>query len=311
MPSLERQIDSAIRGGVRYVLARQARDGFWRDYDLPPGPSDVWATAWIGRCLCECRVQEPALRSARYRAVRAVASAVVRGGWGYNRSTGADADSTAWACRLFAAHNVPVAAMAAESLEAYVDTGGGAHTFRESGVGDWGGAHADVTALVGLALAEVGGPASRLIPDLRRRVISDQRTDGTWTTFWWETNAYATAWSLVFLAATVGGIPAETAALARNALGGATADASMTAMERSLLLIAWTKVDPEATATLDLLDSLLGTQLAHGEWAPSALLLVPERYPGAQASRPAANADGNALMTTALTCAALAAVRPG
>ena len=262
MSSLARQSRRAIQTGLRFVLDRQAPDGFWRDYELQPGPSDVWATAWIGWCLAQCRSDDATFRSARFAAVRAVAASAVPGGWGYNRSTGPDADSTAWACRLFAAHNAPVADMAVEALEPYLDSGGGAHTFREAGVGSWGDPHAEVTPMVGLALAEAGS-RSPLIAALRSRVVLDQGADGDWTGFWWGTSVYATAWSLVFLAQTAG-IPIETATRARNALVVASGSDALTALEHSLLLIAWMNVDPDANATLDLLDVLLGSQLANG-----------------------------------------------
>lgn len=308
MSSLARQSRRAIQTGLQFVLERQAPDGFWRDYELQPGPSDVWATAWIGWCLGQCRSDDATYRTARFAAVRAVAASAVPGGWGYSRSTGADADSTAWACRLFAAHNAPVADMAAEVLEPFVDSGGSAHTFREAGIGSWGASHAEVTPMVGLALTEAGS-RSPLIAALRRRVVLDQGVDGAWTSFWWGTNVYATAWSLVFLAQTTG-IPIKTAARARRALVVASASDALTALERSLLLLAWMNVDPNADATLDLLDVVLSGQLVNGSWQPSALLLVPERFPERQSQAPKPHADCNALMTTAMTCAAIAAAMP-
>src|SRR5207253_672595 len=115
---------------------------FWRDYNLQPGPSDVWATAWIGSCLCGCRSFNDSTGRALAMAVRAISSAVKQGGWGYNRSTGPDADSTAWTCRFLAACNVPLRSMTKEALSRYVDTSGAAHTFCEPGAGSWGEAHA-------------------------------------------------------------------------------------------------------------------------------------------------------------------------
>src|SRR5688572_13709920 len=48
---LRRMADSAVAGGVRYLLSGQDEDGFWRDYDLRAGSSDSWTTAWVGWCL--------------------------------------------------------------------------------------------------------------------------------------------------------------------------------------------------------------------------------------------------------------------
>ena len=191
------------------------------------------------------------------------------------------------------------------TLGAFLDGGGAAHTFRETGVGSWGGAHADVTPIVGLALAEAGGVAAQTIPLVRNRVVHDQRPDGHWPAFWWHTNVYATAWSLVFLRAT-GGIGHRTAARARAALTAATSAPGMTDLERSLLLIAWNALDPAATTVLEILDGLLTRQLGDGGWPTSSLLLVPERFPEATSPKSVPHADESGLMTTALACAALA-----
>lgn len=304
MPSLERQAVRAAQDGLRYLLARQGRDGFWRDFDLQPGPSDVWSTAWIGWCLSECRWIDPAVTNALAGAVRVLSSAVKPDGWGYNHSSGPDADTTAWTCRLLAAHNLPMSGMAMQTLGPYLDGGGAAHTFREPGVGSWGEAHADVTPIVGLALAEAGGVAVQAIPLIRNRVVHDQRADGNWSAFWWCSNVYATAWSLVFLR-TTGGICHATAARARAALTAATATSSVTDLERSLLLIAWNALDPAATTALEVLDGLLARQLGSGGWPTSSLLLVPERFPEASSPEPVPHADESGLMTTAMACAAL------
>jgi hypothetical protein len=261
------------------------------------------------RLQSECRAVDPSATHTLAGAVRAVSSAVGQGGWGYNRSSGPDADSTAWACRFLAAYGAQLGGVAARALMPFLDTAGGAHTFREPGVGRWGEAHADVTPIVGLALAEASGAALPPVPLIRDRVIRDQAEDGYWTGFWWATDIYATVWSLVFLARTAG-IPATTAARGRQALRNAGASAGRTALEQALLLLAWTHLDPAAFDTLDVLDGLLATQLHSGGWPPSALLLVPDRFPGAGEPAPPAHADGNGLMTIALACAALAATFP-
>lgn len=310
MSSLEQEVRLAAQYGIHFLLARQGRDGFWREYHLPPGPSEYWATAWIGWCLYECRYTSPPSRVALANAVSAVWSGVRDGGWGYNRSTGPDADSTAWVCRFLTAHGMPSGSFAMQVLGPFLDLCGGAHTFREPGAGSWGEAHADVTPMVGLALAEAGGVTAESILVMRRRVIRDQRPDGNWTSFWWASDVYATAWSLVFLAYT-GGIPAVTAGRARQALLSFGALVDLTALELSLLLIAWTRLDPTAISMLDIFERLLDSQRPDGGWLPSPLLLVPERFPEAQDSTMVAHADGSGLLTTGLACVALASALAG
>ena len=304
--SLGRAIGAATQDGLRFLVAGQGRDGFWRDYELQPGPSDVWVTAWVGWCVAQCRAADPAVRHAQVIAARAVCAAVGPGGWGYSRSTGPDADSTAWACRFLAMKGAHFRGGARLALLPFLDADGAAHTFREPGVGRWGEAHPEVTPMVGLALTEAAGPSPSPVPLIRDRVIRDQAADGSWAGFWWESHIYATAWSLVFLAAT-SGIPAATAQRGRRALRAVRETADGSAFELALLLLAWASMEPLASDTLDVVDCLLTAQQQGGGWTPSALLLVPDRYPVAEGPSPQANADGCGLLTTSLACAALAA----
>ena len=43
----------ACRSGVQFLLSQQHSDGRWIDWQLPPGPSDQWTTAYIGTRLAE------------------------------------------------------------------------------------------------------------------------------------------------------------------------------------------------------------------------------------------------------------------
>src|SRR5215213_3103181 len=96
MPSNE--VNEAVVGGARFLLERQDRDGFWRDYELPPGQSEAWTTSYVGVALGRAvpDVAEAALARAR----SAVAAVAQPQGWGYNSATACDADTTSWALRL-------------------------------------------------------------------------------------------------------------------------------------------------------------------------------------------------------------------
>lgn len=91
-------------------------------------------------------------------------------------------------------------------LQAYIGPGGGAQTFlNQPKYGSWAVEHVDVTPVVGLALAEAGAPAP-VIGRLREWILARRNPEGTWNSFWWTFDAYATARNVEFLARS-GGIP--------------------------------------------------------------------------------------------------------
>src|SRR4029434_7373589 len=53
-----------------------------------------------------------------------------------------------------------------------------------------------------------------LVDRVRSAVISSRKPNGTWSSFWWATDVYATVWATIFLGVS-GGVSAEI----RNALG--------------------------------------------------------------------------------------------
>jgi hypothetical protein len=231
----------------------------------------------------------------------AVRGAVGPGGWGYNRTTEPDADSTAWSLRFLSLLGRPHAGAAAACLGRYLDPSGSAHTF-VGNAGTWGFAHPDVTPLVGLALTSVSAP-DELLRRVRGAVLAGREGAGIWSSFWWSTETYATAWSVQFLAAS-GGVPRAVAGDAERWLRSLPAPSNGFESAHRLLL----------ATTLDLADTQLGARLVDEllalrersrAWEPSSVLLVPERAADASAPSLGPYCDQRALMTTAAACAAL------
>jgi hypothetical protein len=109
-------------------------------------------------------------------------------GWGFNTVAGPDADSTAWALRLFSCLGEQVDDRDADFLLAKHRPEGGFATF--DGPENWGIAHADVTPTVFLALPrEIGAPLAR---DVIGYAAGVRAADGTWPSYWWRTCHYAT-----------------------------------------------------------------------------------------------------------------------
>lgn len=92
-------LSSSIEAGLHYLRSNQATLGFWSDWQLPPGESRMWTTAYIGYRLSSlpstyrATIDEHLARADAW--LRA--SEFPNGGWGYAEQTGPDADSTSLA----------------------------------------------------------------------------------------------------------------------------------------------------------------------------------------------------------------------
>lgn len=109
-------------------------------------------------------------------------------GWGYNRVTGPDADSTAMSLKLHDAAGLPrLPEDEAWLLERWLP-GGGVATY--PGAGAWATAHNDVTAIAFMAFPERERTAR--IQELTGYLHRTRQPDGTWPSYWWRTAHYAT-----------------------------------------------------------------------------------------------------------------------
>jgi len=184
----------------------QQPDGHWSDYDIrdqvtlaerePIGASDQWVTAYAGLALAEamliCGVSE-----ARAGAERASDwlnhHRTYSAGWGFNARTGADVDSTAHAVLLHRRLGRCIASRDLNFLASGACPAGGFATF-PSGPGEWGRAHADVTAPALLALP--AGGRKRLLAGTGAFLSRARAADGSWPGYWWKTPHYATYFTL-------------------------------------------------------------------------------------------------------------------
>jgi hypothetical protein len=300
-----REAPEALSGAIDFLLSQQAHTGRWSDFLLPAGPSDEWVTAFVGVCLLEVP-GEQSRRAARRGWEALLRRRPDEPGWGYNRLTPADADSTAWALRLAAGLGVLEhgrVAAARAFLAGHVSADGGMTTYGErdpvrrytrlpedASFAGWQTTHDCVTA----AAAPLVGPEA--IEYLDRR----QRDAGNWQGYWWD-DEYTTA-----LAADV--LPASRAAAAGWARTRLTATGAVYGVDGqpSAWATAWCLrvLGHDARAAR----WLLGAQLVDGSWPASARLRVP--MPGqvdpAENERTMITLDQNRLFTTAAAAAALA-----
>jgi squalene cyclase len=207
----------ALERGTRFLLAKQGRDGLWRDFLTPAGEASEWPTGFIAAALHLAGAETSALERA---ANTLAANQNVDGGWGYNENVPTDADSTACvllflavmgqggdACRRTATCLVRHQRREDGGVATYSEPG---PIRRFMGVGRWirfGGwcsPHTEVTAMAGRALVAVapndGGPDAAAA---WRYVRSQQQGDGSWSSYWW-TSPHYTTWQAVQLGLLLG-----------------------------------------------------------------------------------------------------------
>ncbi len=226
-------------------------------------------------------------------------------GWGYNRHTAADADSTAWACRVLTAlssrHDLPQAAL----LQQFIHPDGSSQTFAgKERFGSWAGYHADVQPMIGNALVRLFAVTNdaalpAIIRLMRACCILSAKPEG-WTSFWWTTDAYAIACNLEFLQSS-GGIPATICKSAANWLADAALPQSAFEAAQYLMIALLTGTDAEKH-----ISCLVETQLEDGSWLSSGVLLVPPQFDKSNVAP--AYPDIRRLMSTAMALIALKSV---
>ncbi len=280
--SSDRSVAQTLCRAIDFLLAQQAHTGRWSDFLLPAGPSDEWVTAFVGACLLEA----PAEKTRR--AARRAWEALLRRrpdepGWGYNRLTPADADSTAWALRLAAGLRVAEdgrVAAARAFLAGHVSAGGGITTYAErdpirrytrlpedASFAGWQAPHACVTAAAAPLLGAVA------IDYLGRQ----QGEAGNWQGYWWWDDEYTTALAAEALPAT----RATSARWAQTRLGesgavhGLDGAPSAWATAWCLRVLGGGTTSGTNEAQARAVRWLLHAQHLDGSWPASARLRVP------------------------------------
>ena len=285
---------------LEYLVRCQQPDGHWIEYRLPVGSSDQWVTGFVGFACADSarRLRLPESHQA-YGAVERAARSLAANrtyacGWGFNGTTGPDADSTAWALRLHAALNLPIRSDDIEFLRSHWIEGEGFATYRRDDA--WGDAHPDVTPAVMLALPAAA--REELRRDVLAAVRSSRSSDGTWPSYWWRTAHYSTAANAELLHELCADDGAESISLHPFI--------SCFDVACALLTACFTRTDAPLRAALAA--GLLALQQEDGSWAGGEDLRVTDPACRRPWEEPAGRLyrDGKGLMTTAACARALA-----
>lgn len=308
--SFAEAVAGAAERAAGFLIAERQQDDFWRDFQLVNGASDEWVTAFVGYALAESGVLLPP------GLVKETVQALLRrqrsdGGWGYNRISPADADSTAWGLKFLnaAAYSGPEVEAAAAFLLSHLRADGGVSTYAPStrlrfagasGVRDdsgWRGAHPCVAA-----------NAAGLLPErLTDYLLSTQDAGGAWRAYWWRTDAFATALAAEGLAQVeaAGESISKAAAWARG-----QAAAAGGAFDRAWLIRLLLRGGPEDRAQARAMaHALAAEQHLDGGWDASAEMLFPDPGELRRHAHVPVVPDERRLFTAASALLALASVR--
>lgn len=196
--------NSTIASAIHFLLKSQHKNGWWEDFQLAPGSSNVWVTAYIGRILAlqdSAEAQQAAMRAWSW------LSEQESQGWGYNLLTPHDADSTIWALQLAKSVGA-IQSKSAKSgynfLRQHLKTDGGIATY----VSD-----REIRAFIGappflpfdgwcqpqICVTAAAGRIDQFTTEVCNFLRDRQSIDGHWRSYWWCEDEYATNLAVIAL----------------------------------------------------------------------------------------------------------------
>jgi hypothetical protein len=266
-------LERSIADGVDLILSLQSADGSWTDWDLPPGSSSTWTTAYVGYKLRRLPRHLKAEAAPHILAASdwLLDNAFADGGWGYNAAVGSDADSTSFAILFLASAGRRVPEPAYTHLARYQRPDGGFSTYLPDGRSNsWTVSHPDVTPVALLAVLTQTAPDRRALHRGIDYVLKQQTPEGRWHSFWWDSFLYGTEASLSLLHA-VDVEPVAAANLSRFSPANA--------FEAALLISSLLYTDPSGLRdiVIHLTDALIAQQQPDGGWETTPILRITRR----------------------------------
>ena len=300
-------LKQAIGASLEYILTRQLADGSWVDWDLPPGASDIWTTAFVGCKLTSVDIgQNPKVNAAIRAASKWLLSSILDDtGWGYNASVGSDADSTAHAILFLSSQGCKVPLESYARLRQFQSPDGGFSTYCVCGQkSSWVVSHPDVSPVALLALLTKYSRNEPFITNGVEYIFRQRTSAGLWNSFWWNSLLYSTNANLSLLDAL--GASVETDGMLATLLDFNPCNAFEAALQ--LECMSFTNSPSEGPRICQLVEQLLREQEPDGSWKSKPILRITKRdcFEPWDAPDPGLQfADPNRLFTTSTIVEAL------
>lgn len=279
--------DPILKKGVQFLSTSLNPDGWWLDFLLAPGRSDEWVTGYVGFMLSQIRDLDTQRLSQT--AWEQLQTRVTPEGWGFNRYTPKDGDSTIWALRLaqkIGKTKSSAVTLGNQALEQHVFPSGGISTYADEQTirAFTNASNSDSFAgwqMPALCVTAAAAGLATFRHRARNYLRTNQSDDGSWSSYWWEGADYSTGLAIQSLSLTTDQLELRHArhwCLSRIKSNGAVVTPSNPS--GSPFATAWVlnglKGDPSAKAAQERLHHwLIETQQADGSWAGSAVLRVP------------------------------------
>lgn len=272
----KKNLERALCLSVDYILSRQQADGCWIDWELPPGQSSTWTTAYVGSKLTALdnhhrqRVASATTHASQWLMGKMFSDC----GWGYNEQVDSDADSTALAILFLSSAGRIVPDSSYACLEGFQCEDGGFATFRgRPNLGSWATSHPDVTPSAVLALTTKYSMTSQAVNRGLQFVLDKRTAAGVWDAFWWTSFLYSTERSLSLFEAIQLDIDLR---VTRKTL---LHTRPQTSFEAALLLssLLWLPDISKDQDVWPLVDHLIQDQAPDGSWSSRPMLRVTRR----------------------------------
>ena len=272
----KKNLESALGLSVDYILSQQHDDGSWVDWELPPGQSSTWTTAYVGGKLTslDSHHRDRTSNATAHASQWLMGKMFPDCGWGYNELVDSDADSTALAILFLASAGRTVPDSSYSCLEQFQCEDGGFATFRgRPNLGSWATSHPDVTPSAVLALTTKCSTTSPSVNRGLQFVLNQRTSAGIWKSFWWTTFLYSTERSLSLFEAVRLDIDLR---VTRKTL---LRTRPQTPFESALLLssLLWLPDIAKDQDVWPLVDQLIEDQAPDGSWSSPPMLRVTRR----------------------------------
>jgi squalene cyclase len=302
-----KSLEHVLSLSLEYILSLQRHDGCWTDWNLPPGESSIWTTAFVGYKLrnLPTNLKARALVSVRLASEWLYGRMFPDSGWGYNEEVGSDADSTATAILFLSSDGRILPENCYSCLRQFQCPDGGFATYRgNGGLDSWTVPHTDVTPTAILALLTEYERETEAVERGIGFVLKQRTTAGVWESFWWTSFLYGTEASMDLLS-TVG--REFDRHQAREVLLNSQ---PKNAFERALLLLCLIHLSKHSMEQemQVLISQLVQDQECNGSWRNDAMLRIPRHdcfEPWKQGDSDPAFSDTKRLFTTSTALDAL------
>ncbi len=330
----------SIRRAVNFILSAQTSDGNWSDFSIAVGSGTEWVTGYVGCALSSVRAELLEIPVDTGRLLKACTwlreHKHRNGGWGFNRESGVDADSTANAF-IFLKNEEQLTDSDGEDivriLLACQCEDGGIGTYSDESIAleidshnpffdkisrggyrGWRSSDTQVTANVLRALKRSGHQESCRTEKAIRFIIDKQHQEGYWNSYWSNGKSLGTSSCIEALEGVAGAEEFVRKAagwlIGRQGKDGGWTDGSGpvetpfdTALSvTAVLAAAQPSHDKAADSGTRGIVWLLRNQLDDGSWESFPVMKAPMQWDETQLDNPQSGlavADLNRLFTTA------------